>query len=173
VPYLDVVFECVETGRLELWPLPPKAAAALPEGREEAAQIIGARLAPDWPARDLLDVLPMQAATSDDRARFGVWVIVHRQAGTVIGDIGFAGPPQEGSVEIGYSVVPQHRRRGYATDAAEALIGWVENQPNVSAVLARCDEGNLPSIRTLERLAFSRAGQADGQIHWHKQSEPT
>lgn len=171
MPYLEVVSELVHTERLELWPLPPAAAAALPEGRDEAARIIGARLSPDWPGPDLLDVLPMQSGASDAHARFGVWVVVHRKAGSVIGDIGFFGPPNDRTVEIGYSIVPEHRRRGYATEAARALIAWARGQAGVDTVLARCNDDNQPSIRTLERLGFARAGEAESQIHWRRGTE--
>ena len=112
-------------------------------------------------------MLPMQAATAPDDAHFGVWVIVERASDTVIGDIGFFGSPTvEGTVEIGYSVVADRRRRGYATEAVAALVGWAKRQPNVSAVLARCDEHNVPSIRMLERLGFARTGKIDQLLAW-------
>jgi [ribosomal protein S5]-alanine N-acetyltransferase len=157
----------LETERLALFPLPPAAAAALPDNRDQAATVIGASLAPDWPQPELLDVLPIQAATAADDADFGVWVIVEQASDTVVGDIGFFGSPTvEGTVEIGYGVVPDRRRRGYATEAAAALIAWVRAQPNVSAVLARCDEDNVPSIRMLERLGFSQTGKIDQLLAW-------
>ena len=90
-------------------------------------------------------------------APFGVWVIVERATGTVVGDIGFMGPPDDrATVEIGYSVVPDRRRRGYATEAARAMVGWALRRPDVNAVVAGCDEDNVASIRTLERTGFDR-----------------
>jgi ribosomal-protein-alanine N-acetyltransferase len=159
--------ERLETARLDLFPLAPEAAAALSDDRDQAARIIGATLHPDWPHSNLLDALPMHAAAAAEDARFGIWVIVERASQTVIGDIGFFGPPTpEATVEIGYSVVPDRRRRGYATEAAAALVDWAHRQPNVSAVLARCEEDNLPSIRTLERLGFDRRGKIDQMLAW-------
>ncbi|MHB8649207.1 MAG: GNAT family N-acetyltransferase, partial [Gaiellaceae bacterium] len=67
----------------------------------------------------LLDVLPLQAAAAPSDECFGVWVMIERDTGTVVGDVGFIGPPDEsGIVEVGYSVIPDRRRRGYATEAA-------------------------------------------------------
>lgn len=143
------------------------AAAALPEGREAAARILGATLPAEWPQPDLLDVLPLQAAASAEAECFGVWVMIERESENVVGDIGFIGPPDNrGSVEVGYSVIPGRRRRGYATEAARAIVEWVLTEPTVEVVVAGCDEDNAASIRTLERIGFRRTGQANGEIRW-------
>ena len=161
----------VRTERLELRPLPAAAAATLPDDREAAARVLGARLASDWPQPDLLDVLPLQAAAAPDEERFGVWVIIEQATRLVIGDVGFLGPPAaDGTVEIGYSVVESHRRLGYATEAAGALVASVLRQPGVRAVVAGCDKGNTASVRLLERLGFARTGEQEGQLRWRYQN---
>ena len=130
----------LQTTRLELRPLPSAAARALPDDRETAARLLGAALSADWPQPDLLDVLPMQAAAEQSGERFGVWVIIERESTTVVGDIGFMGPPgEDGGVEIGYCVIPDRRGRGYASEAVAALVAWALAQPGVGSVAARCD----------------------------------
>ena len=157
----------VLTERMELRPLPAIAAAALPEDREEASRILGAALPVEWPEPDLLDVLPLQAAASQETECYGVWVMIERESGSVVGDVGFIGPPDEnGSIEVGYSVIPDRRRRGYATEAASAIVEWALSEPGVQVVVAGCDRDNEPSIRTLERLGFQRTGEANGQLRW-------
>jgi len=157
----------LETTRLELRPLPSAAARALPEDRETAARLLGAAISADWPQPDLLDVLPMQAAAAAGGERFGVWVIIERASATVVGDLGFMGPPgEDGGVEIGYCVVPDRRGRGYASEAVAALVAWALAQPGVASVAARCDVVNVPSIRVLERASFLRSSESDGQIRW-------
>ena len=152
---------------MELRPLPAIAAAALPEDREEASRILGAALPVEWPQPDLLDVLPLQAAASQETECYGVWVMIERESGSVVGDVGFIGPPDEnGSIEVGYSVIPDRRRRGYATEAASAIVEWALSEPGVQVVVAGCDRDNEPSIRTLERLGFQRTGEANGQLRW-------
>lgn len=79
----------LHTERFELRPLPTAVAAALPHERETASRLLGVSLSPAWPQTDLLDVLPLQAALASDEERFGVWVIVERETGTVVGDIGW------------------------------------------------------------------------------------
>jgi ribosomal-protein-alanine N-acetyltransferase len=157
----------LETERLALTPLPARAAAALPEDREAAARHLTAPLDAEWPGPDLLGVLHRQAAASPETERFGIWVIVERDGGSVVGDVGFHGPPDgTGAVEIGYSVVPSRRRRGYATEATSALVEWAASQPGVNDVVAGCAPDNLASIRTLERVGFVRAGAAKGEVRW-------
>jgi ribosomal-protein-alanine N-acetyltransferase len=157
----------LRTTRLELRPLPPAAAGALPDDRETAERLLGAALSTDWPQPDLLDILPMQAAAAPSGERFGVWVIIERGSTTVVGDVGFMGPPgEDGGVEIGYCVTPGRRGRGYAGEAVHALVAWALTQPGVGSVAARCDVQNVPSIRVLERAGFVRSGENDGQIHW-------
>ena len=113
-------------------------------------------------------MLPLQADALPRAEPFGIWVMIERETETVVGDIGFFGPPDaDGSVEIGYSVVPDRRRRGYATQAAHSLVVWAFQQPGVQRVVAGCEPDNEPSIRTLERLSFVRIddGRRD-QLRW-------
>lgn len=81
------------TEPIRLGPLPPTAAAALPAGRHAAAAEIGAELSPDWPQRDLLDLLTRQAEIAGEEAVWGIWLIIDRETNIVVGDIGFHGPP--------------------------------------------------------------------------------
>lgn len=149
------------TDQLELRPLPLAAARALPDDRKAAGRVIGAVVPNEWPLPDLLDVLPIHEPP------FGIWVMVERETETVVGDVGFLGPPDEsGTVEIGYSVLPDRRRRGYATEAARGLTAWALEQPGVRAVSATCEAGNIGSVRALERAGFSRKAEENGLVRW-------
>jgi [ribosomal protein S5]-alanine N-acetyltransferase len=93
--------------------------------------------------------------------------MVERETGSVVGDVGFIGPPDSsGLVEVGYSVIPGCRRRGYATEAARAIVEWALTERTVEIVVAGCAEDNAASIRTLERVGFRRTGHANGEIRW-------
>jgi len=161
------------TDGLELKPLPVQAAAALPDDREAVCRALGSQLSEEWPDPNLFDVLRRHAGASIEAECFGVWVMIERSSGTVIGDIGFHGPPDDdGMIEIGYSVVPSRRRRGYATEAAGALVEWASSQPNINVIVAGCDPGNLASICTLERVGFSRTGETTSEIRWRYRGHP-
>jgi len=159
----------VGTERLNLRPLPPAAASALPDNRIAAGGEIGAALHPQWPAGPVLGLLPALAALTPDQAVYRVWTIIERDTEMVVGDIGFKGPPgHDRTLEIGYSVVPDMRRRGYASEAAAALVAWGLRQPGVIAIVAECDEANQASIGTLERAGFVRTGRAAGMLRWRR-----
>jgi len=158
----------IRTDRLELVTMPAAVAAALPEDRVTAAGLLGSSLADAWPLPDLLDILPMQASVEPDLEAFGAWVIVERDTNTVVGDIGFLGPPVGGEIEIGFSVIPDRRRRGYASEAARSLVDWAMDQPGISEVVARSDVDNEASARTLTAAGFSHDGERDGVNHWRR-----
>lgn len=159
--------EFLSTGRLELRPLPAAAVDALRNDREHAAQEIGIQLAPDWPQPALLKILDRHAALAPKEVVWGIWMIIDRGDDTVIGEIGFHGPPSDaGAVEVGYSIVPGRRRRGYATEAAKALVGWARQERQVKSIVAGCDPDNRASVRTLERAGFRQTGSSGGELRW-------
>ncbi|HEY0718238.1 MAG TPA: GNAT family N-acetyltransferase [Streptosporangiaceae bacterium] len=100
----------------------------------------------------------------DDRVcRWGMFQIILRETGKVIGDIGFHGPPDEaGTVEIGYSLVEQYRGRGLASESAVALCGLAWSRAEVSRIIARTDEGNAPSAGVLRHAGFRDGDGAAG-----------
>src|SRR6478735_1391927 len=56
--------------------------------------------------------------------------------GDVIGMGGFAGPPENGMVEIAYAVDEASRGQGYATEIAQALVEFAFGSDEVNVVRA-------------------------------------
>jgi ribosomal-protein-alanine N-acetyltransferase len=157
----------LHTQRLELRPLPAAAARTLPGDRTTTALLLEAKLPTDWPHPELMDVLPLQGAATSVTEPYGIWVLIERGSRTIVGDAGFMGPPgADETIELGYSVIPDRRGRGYATEAVIALVEWAFHQPGVSAVVAGCAADNTPSIRLLRRVGFERTDREDAQLRW-------
>ena len=152
--------------RLDVRPLPPAVAAALADDRELATRLLGAALPAAWPQPDLLETMPLLAKAGSETEGFGAWVMIERATNTVVGDVGFLGPPKDGVVEIGFSVLPDRRRRSYASEAVRALLEWVLRQPGVREVVARSDADNLASAGVLDGTGFVRTGEIDDQVTW-------
>ena len=52
---------------------------------------------------------------------------------------------------IGYVVVPEFRRRGYATAILRLALGIARERCGVDRFLVTCDDDNVGSIRTIEK----------------------
>ena len=80
-------------------------------------------------------------------------------AATVVAGGGYFGPPNaDGVVELGYSVCPEWRGQGYATEIASALASHAALQPGVARVIAHTSAENRASVRVLERSRFVFTG---------------
>lgn len=105
-----------------------------------------------------------EAAGEGGNAQWGIFQIILHETGEVIGDIGFHGPPDAGTVEIGYSIVEQYRGRGLMGESAVAICGLAWSRPEVARIIARTDEGNAASAGVLRHAGFREEGAADGLL---------
>ena len=104
-----------------------------------------------------------EAAREAGNGQWGMFEIILRDTGEVIGDIGFHGPPDEaGTVEIGYGIVEQYRGRGLAAESAVAICGLAWSRPEVARIIAHTEEGNAASAGVLRHAGFREAGAANG-----------
>lgn len=105
--------------RLTLVPVTAEMKAAMHRSRGEFASLVGVSLPEGWPQ------FPEAFATGGP-APLPPWsgfLFVDRPASALIGNGGLVAPPDErGAVEIGYEIAPQYRNKGYATEAAQALV---------------------------------------------------
>ncbi|MBU8898686.1 hypothetical protein DRW03_31785 [Corallococcus sp. H22C18031201] len=143
----------LRTTRLELKPFTQHLAREAMEDRRRFESALGVRVHPAWPGRDVAEALPFFAS----QPALGEWdtLLVHTRDSVLVGDMGFKGGPDEhGDVELGYSVVPEYRQQGLATEAARAMVAWAFQQPGVRAVVAECTRDNAASIGVLRRVGF-------------------
>ena len=108
---------------LTLIPATPELVEAELESAERLAEALGLRLPEDWPPEHHDDdVLRWVLDRLREPGQAGWWLHYLAQDGTLCGTGGLKGPPRDGEVELGYSVVPSFRRRGIATAAMRRLI---------------------------------------------------
>jgi RimJ/RimL family protein N-acetyltransferase len=98
---------------------------------------------------------------------WGLYAIVERRGGRIVGGIGFkASPNERGEVEIGYGVCTSCQGRGVATDAVRAMCDLA--RPGATAVLAETDLENVASQRVLTKAGFQVYDGTDDLLRWRR-----
>lgn len=83
---------------------------------------------------------------------------------SVIGSIGYW-IDDEGHYCIDYDFNPKFCKKGYATEAGNALVQYLFETVGVNAIYGDCDVRNVSSWKLLERLGFQRIRQLDNQSY--------
>jgi RimJ/RimL family protein N-acetyltransferase len=154
----------IETQRLILIPASVQSLRAEAARDMDAfARLIGVERPQVWPP-DLYDdeavAFSLQALQGNPKP--GPWTtyyFVLRAPRVLVGAGGFVRPPDaKWSVELGYSVLAAHRRKGYASEATAALVARAFAEPKIRAVIAHTYPDLVASIGVLEKCGFRFAG---------------
>jgi [ribosomal protein S5]-alanine N-acetyltransferase len=155
-----------KTSRLILVPSTVELARAEMEDRGGFGRLLGAIVPDNWPPETVADALPLflswLESAPDQIGWFGWYALSHTtEELTLVGSGGFLGPPNSGTVQLGYSVLPQYQRQGYATEMVSGLVRWAFSQPSVTRIVAETEWANPASVRVLEKTGFQQVGPAD------------
>lgn len=155
----------LETARLLLVPM-TRDVLTSPDDADAIARVTRARVPESWPVEHYdQDVLDFTCASldGDPETEFVVRYIVLREPErTVIGMVGAQRPDADGRMMIGYSVLPEFQRRGYASEALAALVEWAFTQPPVRVVAGDTYPELTASIGTMLKCGFRPAGAGEG-----------
>ena len=178
----------VRSRRLDLVPMVPEFIEAVLCGRRQRAEaVLDLKLSPEWPRDQPLDAWLARLRGDGSLQPWLARVMVLTDGRVMVGDIGFHGPPAtleemleslwyysgertpidgNGVLEIGYSVLPRFRRRGFAYEATQRLMEWAHTEHGVRSFVASVSADNAPSIALTRKLGgFRRVGlhtQRDG-----------
>lgn len=108
----------------------------------------------------------------------GWWYLRERDRGGYVGEVGLQRATVRGTptVEIGWTLLPHHWGRGYATEAARAALSFGFDQVGLPEIVAFTLPHNVASRRVMERLGMSFDGDVAhaGLPHVvYRLSEPT
>ncbi len=154
------------TERLELVPATPATTRAALEGAHVLGASLGAVVPPTWPP-EYLDAPALEFTLkrlSQGVQQEGWWlhfvILPNGPTGrTLIGSAGYKGPPQNGTVEVGYGIVSDHRRRGYASELTRGLVAHAFEHEDVQRVIAETLPELTPSIGVLTKCGFRLIGE--------------
>jgi len=160
----------ITSERLELILLSPQAIDALLEGRHaDAERELDALIPAGWPDEHDAGFLRYRQRQLERAPQAEPWlvraVILRDPVRTMIGHAGFHGQPgvngkqDPGGVELGYTIFEPHRGRGYATEAAQALMDWAEAEKGIHRFIASVAPTNDPSLAIVKKLGFVQTGE--------------
>jgi RimJ/RimL family protein N-acetyltransferase len=101
------------------------------------------------------------------------WVIRLRDGATAIGHLQAtvteANSTAPATANIAWVVGTPWQGRGYAAEAAAALVGWLESG-GIEAITAHVNQDNVASARVAERVGLTATDElVDGEIVWRRE----
>jgi [ribosomal protein S5]-alanine N-acetyltransferase len=155
------------TERLELVPATTELTQAALHGEAALAAALGASVPATWPPEFLdppaLEFTLERLREGPEQAGWWLHFVVLARGATgrlLVGSGGYKGPPSpDGTVEIGYGIVRDHQRRGYASEAVRGLLGRAFAKPAVQRVIAETLPELTPSIGVLTKCGFHLTGE--------------
>jgi RimJ/RimL family protein N-acetyltransferase len=162
----------LRTPRLELVPMTlPMVEAVMLGRREDAEQLVAARMPARWPNPELVErafTASLEAIRAEPDVRlWGDRVMISRAPGAdprVIGSVVFHGRPEDGVAEIAYGVEDASQGQGFATEAVAACVDWALAQDIVRAVQAATFPWHRPSLRVIEKVGMTEVGRREHDL---------
>ena len=100
-----------------------------------------------------------RSMTQQEITGFSFWPVIERESGLLVGEAGlFPLSPDGPDVALGYAFGARWWGRGYATEAARAVIAEAFGALGMGRLVAITREANLGSRHVLEKLGFHMEG---------------
>jgi RimJ/RimL family protein N-acetyltransferase len=85
---------------------------------------------------------------------FGLCLVTLKETGESMGMCGLINREQLEDIDLGYAFLPRYWSKGYALEAAKAMLEFGWNHAGLKRIVAITDPANTPSNRVLEKLGF-------------------
>lgn len=104
---------------------------------------------------------------------YGMWVIVLKETGEVIGRVGIESKESIEStdfdvLELGFMLGEEYQHKGYAFEACQAVIRYAKDELENTNIIAVVHKDNLASQKLCERLGFRSSRQYDSEFILYK-----
>ncbi|MFC4403794.1 GNAT family N-acetyltransferase [Gracilibacillus xinjiangensis] len=84
--------------------------------------------------------------------------VLLKKENVLIGHIDFHQWPGEGTYEIGWVFHPAHHHKGFATEAARAILMYGFEKLDIHRIIATCQPQNTASYHVMEKIGMRREG---------------
>jgi RimJ/RimL family protein N-acetyltransferase len=91
---------------------------------------------------------------SYERHGFGFYLVERKDDGVPLGICGLAKRQYLEDVDLGFALLERHAGRGYAYEAAEAVVGYATTTLNLKRLVGITRAANLSSAKLLAKLGF-------------------
>ena len=109
--------------------------------------------------RGVWEVRAVQVLDDPASAAWVTGIVWDPERRLAVGRAGYHGPPEDGVVEVGYSIDPQYRRQGFARAALRALMERAAREPGVTTVRASVSPDNVASRDLVLSEGFVAVGE--------------
>lgn len=149
--------------KVRLVPATVAMLTALEQDRAAFGELVGSPVPDGWPEfpEAIGFTLEHLRAAPDTDLAWSMQLFVDDATGRLVGSGGFATPPSDRSVGIGYEVAPAFRGQGYGAAAARALVERAAASGAVDRVLAHTLPGPNPSTGVLVSLGFTHVADLE------------
>lgn len=98
---------------------------------------------------------------------FGLWAVCLKETGALIGDCGVTMQNINGFIrpEIGWHIRRDMQRRGYAREAAAAVLDWTFSNTPFQIIYCYMKFDNLPSARTALSLGMAQTEEYPDDVN--------
>ena len=98
---------------------------------------------------------------SYEERSYGRWVVIDKQSGEQIGDVGFLYTEvnSQPEVDLGYIIHYPYWRQGFAFEAASACLAYARDHLPIDRVVANMAHDHLASKCVAEKLGMRFAGE--------------
>jgi [ribosomal protein S5]-alanine N-acetyltransferase len=153
----------VSDSRVRLVPATVPLLNALNEDRARFGELIGSPVPDGWPEFPEAVAFTLEHLQKAPEADHGwsMQFFVNAATGRMVGSGGYAAPPVDRTVEIGYEIAPEFRGRGFGSAAARALVEGAVASGEVDHVVAHTLPGPNASTGVLVSLGFEHAGDQE------------
>ena len=92
--------------------------------------------------------------TNQERPGYGMFLVALKGGGDLIGGCGLLYRKVLDVTDIGFAFLPEYWYRGFAYEAAEAILKYGHSTLGVKKIVGLTSQGNLNSIKLLKKLGL-------------------
>ncbi|MFT3900916.1 MAG: GNAT family protein [Gordonia sp. (in: high G+C Gram-positive bacteria)] len=148
---------------VRLVPASPALLTALTDDPVRFTELIGSPIPDGWPEfpEAIGAALEFADRGAADERPWSMQFFIDAQSGRLLGSGGYAAPPSDRTVEIGYEIAPEFRGMGFGAGAARALVDRAVASGEIDHVVAHTLPGPNPSTGVLVALGFEHVGDGE------------